>query len=193
MEKKPLSHRIAADLKENYLKTGIMMILAGVFVVVWMPIIFPESDLKASESNSSESFTASVSTSQGDPISHKNHTTTARKAVTLYPLAEAVPYEQLKRNPFDSSIKQKLDSEREKDASSRTKKQGETLAEEEDRVLKTVTVTCTITGDTSPYAVLEGSIFSVGEEYKGFKIKEIGEGYVILAGQMVTRRIEVEY
>ncbi|MFH2000376.1 MAG: hypothetical protein ABIK28_11890 [Planctomycetota bacterium] len=106
-------------------------------------------------------------------------------------LRASLPFKKIGVNPFRAFY---LDEEEAKIEPEKAlkEKSGEELAREEKSTLSTFKVTCTVTGRNA-FAVVDGKILKPGQEYRGFVIKEIGEGYALFSGQMTDQKIHVQF
>jgi len=189
MNTQAFGKKILRDVKKSYLKSMIMVSLAVLFVIIWKPLIFPDKSKKpvASDSN----IDSADGADENLRLTSNDIDGSIPDWVSIYPMADPLPYENIKRNPFEPlTLSEPVN--RKKDISTVKMKTGKDLAEEETSNLNLIKLTCTVTGGES-YAVVEGCILRIRDKYKGFTLREIGEGFVVFSGMAVTKKIEVEY
>jgi hypothetical protein len=188
-----LGNRFLKDLRVDYRKTAVMLLLAMVFIVVLIYSFSQDSNgpelgripPSASASNTSTSTVAGIG---------GNENSDPRMRASVYPrhLTEALPLEALQRNPFKPFFKIDLPDEGEKPPPPDHPDPGKEAESEEQR-LDSISVTCTVTGPGSSYAIVDGQILRVGDRHKGFEVQEIGDRSVYFKGKSLSRRIQIDF
>ena len=70
---------------------------------------------------------------------------------------------------------------------------GSTLEAMERQIIDRFKVACMVLGKGGAYTIVDGRILRVGDRHENFLIKEIGEGYVVFAGESITRKAVVAF
>ncbi|MBU0754698.1 MAG: hypothetical protein KJ645_06130 [Planctomycetes bacterium] len=184
-----MKQRVLKDLKGDPKKTVFMVVLAVVLAVIcWIRFNGDDKaygNLAASltDSSSKNVETPGLSQAEADSLPFPAF------------LKSALPFEEIGSNPFEATFLLNSDKLPENTLSSpeRRDRQGAEPQPSETQNAKSFQVTCTLTGDQRPFAIVDGAILEQGDDHKGFKVKEIGDGFVIFEGQGEIIRVEVPF
>lgn len=186
-------NRFLKDLKADYRKTAVMLLLALVFTVVVIYSFNQDSGVTpagtaqpvAASSETPTDTVAQTGDGGNDPQRVREYS---------YPrhLTKALPLENLNRNPFKPFFKSNVPDEDEKPPPiDRPDSRAE--AESEEQRLDAIKVTCTVTGPGQTFAIVDGQILREGDFHKGFMVQEIGDRSVYFKGKSLSRRIQIDY
>ncbi len=181
--------RLVKDLKKDPKKTAVMVLLAIVLVIAWYAALGGEK-VQGKPGTLAMNAVDSISAEPSGILESKKKELESISAHVFIPvfLTQALPFEEIGENPFQSPWKSM--AAREDTAGRRA---GTTLEAMERQIIDGFKVACTVSGKGDAYTIVDGRILKVGDRHEDFLIKEIGEGYVVFAGESITRKAVVPF
>jgi len=184
-----LWHRISRDLRVDYRKTLVMLVLAAVLIVVVLVVLTGDDEALPNTGGG-----GSAALGSQDPASPGNGMQGENGSAHSVPhhLAEALPLNELGRNPFKPFFTATM---QDRGAAPPPPDQIEAgdLAQSEEKRLESIHVTCTVTGPGQAYAIVDGKILKVNDVHKGFVVVDIGDRSVLFQGKTLSLRIPIKY
>lgn len=183
--------RVLRDLGADYRKTLFMVLLMGVFIYAWLPILTSKG--KKDRADAEPEYTI-MEVESGNPLLPPENREMSTKARTVKSfLAKALPFEEINTNPFRSLRKPEKPAENGEDLDA-LKANAEALAQKERQILETIKITCTLRSSGKSAVVIDGEIYEEGSTYKGFLIEKVEEGFVTFTGKEIQGyRVEVPF
>ncbi|MHC4943433.1 MAG: hypothetical protein ACYTG7_10485 [Planctomycetota bacterium] len=189
-----LAQRFNKDLKADSKKTCLMVALGLLFGYLLITRLTggEEEDSLDSIVINTQRVSADADTIVRSTDEHAVELTDEFDESLPYPgfLKAALPFEEIGRNPFKAFFKERDNGKNSSQGQGNA--EGELDSARKAADWKTFEVECTITGGGEPFAIVGGKILRVNDEYKRFKVSEIGDGYVVFEGPTGRHTVQVQ-
>jgi hypothetical protein len=186
-----MGERLIKDLKSDYKKTAVMLVLGVTFFVLLLHALSQEeSDPSLALAPGEDSGLSPMIAvrAETDPVE------TAKELLAPHFLSVALPFKEINKDPFALFFATDDESlvEVGMDETVTRNMEHEEIARREEEILATIKVSGVTRSGRGASALVDGLVLPLHSVHKGFTLEEIGERHVVFSGLTIKRRVEID-